>query len=71
MAGTPIHFPVKEIEPEQLQNNFVLLGMNIQEEELNTDEVRSNLNSKLNCFCIVFRALVPTPERICDYIKHL
>ena len=68
MAGTPIHFPVKEID---LQNSFVLLGMNIPEEELNTDEVSSNLNSKLNCFCIVFRALVPTPERSYDYIKHL
>ena len=53
--------------PEQLW----ILGMNIQEEELNTDEVSSNLNSKLNCFCIAFRALVPTPERIYDYFKHL
>ena len=53
--------------PEQLW----ILGMNIQEEELNIDEVSSNLNSKLNCFCIVFRASVPTPERIYDYFKHL
>ena len=52
--------------PEQLW----ILRMNIQEEELNTDEVSSSLNSKLNCFCIVFRALVPTPERIYDYFKH-
>ena len=42
--------------PEQVW----ILGMNIQEEELNNDKISFNLNSKRKCLCIVFRAITPT-----------
>ena len=45
--------------------------MNIQEEELNTDEVSFNLNSKQKCLCIVFRAIISIRGRIQEYSKHL